>query len=59
MEAFVKANLGALLLIQAVTAAVNYVLMALMVSVISIAFRICTGWVPAVGGAVTLGSGES
>ncbi len=59
MEAFVKANLGALLLIQAVTAAVNYVLMALMVSVISIAFRICTGWVPAVAGAVTLGSGES
>ncbi len=50
MEAFVEANLGALLLIQTVTAAINYVLMALMVSVISIAFRICTGWVPAAGG---------
>jgi hypothetical protein len=54
MEAFVEANLGALLLIQTITAAINYVLMALMVSVISIAFRTCTGWVPAVGGMVTL-----
>lgn len=59
MEAFVEANLGALLLIQAVTAAINYVLMALMVSVISIAFRTCTGWVPAVGGTVTLDGEES
>jgi hypothetical protein len=53
MEAFVEANLGALMLIQAVTTAINYVLMALMVSVISVAFRTCTGWVPAVGGIVT------
>ncbi len=59
MEAFVKTNLGALLLIQATTAAINYVLMALMVSVISIAFRTCTGWVPAMGGMVTRGNGES
>ncbi|MHA1152467.1 MAG: hypothetical protein ACTSQ7_07335 [Alphaproteobacteria bacterium] len=60
MAAFVEANLGALLLIQAVTAAINYVLMALMVSVISIAFRTCTGWVPAVGGlVVTLDDEES
>ncbi|MEE9209106.1 MAG: hypothetical protein V3U23_01540, partial [Kiloniellales bacterium] len=58
MEAFVDANLGALLLIQTVTAAINYVLMALMVSVISIAFRTCTGWVPAVGGMVTLDGEE-
>ncbi len=58
MEAFVEANLGALLLIQTITAAINYVLMALMVSVISIAFRICTGWVPAVGGMVTLDGEE-
>ena len=59
MAAFVEANLGALLLIQAVTAAINYVLMALMVSVISIAFRTCTGWVPAAGGVVTLDGEES
>ncbi len=59
MEAFVEANLGALLLIQTVTAAINYVLMALMVSVISIAFRTCTGWVPAMGGMVTLDGVES
>ena len=53
MESFIDENLGALLLIQTVTAAINYVLMALMVSVISIAFRTCTGWVPAAGGMVT------
>ncbi len=58
MEAFVEANLGALLLIQTITAAINYVLMALMVSVISIAFRTCTGWVPTVGGVVTLDGEE-
>jgi hypothetical protein len=58
MAAFVEANLGALLLIQAVTAAINYVLMALMVSVISIAFRVCTGWVPAGSGVVTLDGEE-
>ena len=52
-QAFVDANLGALMLTQAIGAAINYVLMALMVSVISIAFRTCTGWVPAAGGAVT------
>jgi len=52
-QAFVDANLGALMLTQAVGAAINYVLMALMVSVISIAFRTCTGWVPAASGAVT------
>ncbi len=59
MEAFVDANLGALMLTQAITAAINYVLMALMVSVISIAFRTCTGWVPAVGGMMMLDGEES
>ena len=54
MEAFVDANLGALLLIRTVTAAIDYVLMALVISVISIAFRTCTGWVPAGSGMVTL-----
>ena len=58
MEAFTETNRGALLLIQTITTAINYVLMALMVSVISIAFRICTGWVPAVGGVVTLDGEE-
>lgn len=53
-EAFIEANLGALMLTQAIGAAINYALMALMVSVISIAFRTCTGWVPAAGGAMTL-----
>ncbi len=57
MEAFVEANLGALLLIRTVTAAINYVLMALMVSVISIAFRICTGWVPAIAGTAVMPDG--
>ncbi len=58
-QAFVDANLGALMLTQAVGAAINYVLMALMVSVISIAFRTCTGWVPAVGGMMMLDGEES
>ncbi len=61
-QAFLQANLGALVLTQAITAAINYVLMALMVSVISIAFRTCTGWVPsgrgAAGRAMTLDDGE-
>jgi len=57
-QAFLEANLGALVLTQAITAAINYVLMALMVSVISIAFRTCTGWVPSGRGAMTLDDGE-
>ncbi len=59
MAAFVEANLGALFLIQTITVVIHYVLMALMVSVISIAFRTCTGWVPDVGGVVTLDGEES
>ena len=47
LMAAVEANLGAHILIQGIVAAINYALMALMVSVISIAFRTCTGWVPA------------
>jgi hypothetical protein len=35
-------------LAQLVLAVLNYILAALMVSVVSIAFRLCTGWVPAV-----------
>lgn len=37
------------LLIQFPIAVINYVLMAVTVSVVSIAFRVCTGWVPAGG----------
>ena len=39
-------GLTLVILIQITAAVVNYVLMALMVSVTSIAFRVCTGWVP-------------
>ncbi len=59
MQAFVDANRGALMLTQAIAVAMNYVVMALMVSVVAIAFRTCTGWVPAGGGMVTLDGEES
>ena len=39
-----------MMLAEFVLAAINYVLMALLVSVISIAFRTCTGWVAATAG---------
>ncbi len=58
MRAFVEANLAALFLSQLVMAALNYVLMALVVSVISNAFRTCTGWVPAAAGAPRHGEDE-
>ncbi len=51
-EAFLAENSIAIFVSQMVMAALNYVLMALVVSVISIAFRSCTGWVPALGGAL-------
>jgi hypothetical protein len=47
-----------LALSQIVIVALNYVLMALMLSAISISFRDCTGWVPGVGGAVIRGTEE-
>lgn len=43
-------NAPAFVLSQLVLSALNYILMALMVSVISIAFKTCTGWVPAGSG---------
>jgi hypothetical protein len=43
-------NAPAFVISQLVLSALNYILMALMVSVISIAFKTCTGWVPAAGG---------
>ena len=39
-------GLALVFLFQIAAAVVNYVLMALLVSVTSIAFRVCTGWVP-------------
>lgn len=50
MEGFVEANFIPLLIFHAITNLPNYLLMAVMVSAISIAFRTCTGWVPALGG---------
>ena len=40
-------NMGMLIAAQIVFSILSYILMALMVSAVSIAFRICTGWVPA------------
>jgi hypothetical protein len=39
-------NMGTLIVAQIVFSVFSYILMALMVSAISIAFRTCTGWVP-------------
>jgi hypothetical protein len=50
VEAFIEENFVTLFVSQLVIAALNYVLMALLVSVVSIAFRTCTGWVPAAAG---------
>ncbi len=49
-EAVIAENSFAVFVSQMVLVALNYVLMALVVSVISIAFRTCTGWVPALAG---------
>ncbi len=48
---FVAANLVPLIVLHGTSTVFNYLLMAVMVSAISIAFRTCTGWVPAGGGA--------
>ncbi len=58
MQDFMAENAAAFILIQLIMVAVNYLLAALMVSAISIAFRSCTGWVPAPGGAVIQGTRE-
>ncbi len=50
MGTVIAENSAAIFVSQVVVVALNYVLMALVVSVISIAFRSCTGWVPALGG---------
>ena len=52
-------NSVAVFVSRMVMAALDYVLMALVVSVISIAFRSCTGWVPAAGGALASNAEQS
>jgi hypothetical protein len=48
LPAQIAANPGAHMFSQAISAVIGYVDTALLVSAISIAFRTCTGWVPAV-----------
>ncbi len=58
MQDFVAENAAPFIVFQLIMTAVGYLLPALMVSAISIAFRSCTGWVPAPGGAVMQGTRE-
>jgi len=46
VAAWVRDNVAPLMVSQLINAAIGYVGMALTLSVASIAFRICTGWVP-------------
>lgn len=46
IETFMSDNAVPIIFSQMLVAAINYLLMALTVSAISIAFRFCTGWVP-------------
>ena len=52
MQDFAAGNTAPFIVFQLIMVAVNYLLAALMVSAISIAFRSCTGWVPVAGGAL-------
>ncbi len=52
MQDFVAENAIPFIVFQLIMVAVSYLLTALMVSAISIAFRSCTGWVPVAGGAL-------
>ncbi|MCH6587780.1 MAG: hypothetical protein IH805_05650 [Proteobacteria bacterium] len=58
MQDFVAGSTAPFIVFQLIMTAVGYLLTALMVSAISIAFRSCTGWVPAAGGAVMQGTRE-
>ena len=58
MQDFAVGNTASFIVFQLIMIAVNYLLTALMVAAISIAFRSCTGWVPAPGGAVIQGTRE-
>ncbi len=59
MQDFVAENAIPFIVFQLIMVAINYLLTALIVSAISIAFRTCTGWVPAGGGVVMLDGAES
>ncbi len=48
-------NAATFALAQLVLAVLNYIVMALVVSAISIAFRLCTGWVPTATGGARMG----
>ena len=56
MQDSVAENAAPFIVFQLIMVAVGYLLTALMVSAISIAFRSCTGWVPAVGGGAVMHS---
>ncbi len=58
MQDFLAENAAPFIVFQLFMAAVGYLLTALLVSAISIAFRSCTGWVPAPAGAVIQGTRE-
>ncbi len=58
MQDFMAENAAPFIVFQLIMATVNYLFTAVMVSAISIAFRSCTGWVPAPGGAVMQGTRE-
>ena len=58
MQDFVAGHTVPFIVLQLIMVAVNYLLTALMVTAISIAFRSCTGWVPPGGGAVMQGTGK-
>jgi hypothetical protein len=51
MQDFIAENFVPLIILHGITNVFNYLLTAVMVSAISIAFRTCTGWGPAAGGA--------
>ncbi len=59
MQDVMAENAASYIVFQLIMGAVGYLFTGLMVSAISIAFRSCTGWVPAVGGVVTLNDEES
>ncbi len=52
MQDFAAGNTASFIVVQLIMVAFNYLLTAVMVAAISIAFRSCTGWVPAAGGAL-------
>ena len=56
---FVAENFVPLTILHAISNVLNYLLTAVIVSAISIAFRTCTGWVPDVGGLGTNTTGSS